>query len=139
MPERGEVWQVDLGVTQKVRPALVIRIPYAETGRALFGVTPHTTAPRGSQFEISASTPFLGEGAFLVQGILSLPPKDFLRRLGVLTPAQPRPIEAAPSASARPSGPLQSIKPRRLARRGRKDHPKAARHDICVHQRGPAR
>ena len=27
MPERGEVWQVDFGIAQKVRPALVISIP----------------------------------------------------------------------------------------------------------------
>ena len=88
MPERGEVWQVDFGVTQKVRPALVISIPYADADRALIGVIPHTTATRGSQFEISVPTRFLSEGAFLVQGIQALPSKYFLRRLGVLTPEQ---------------------------------------------------
>ena len=56
MPERGEVWQVDFGMTQKVRPALVISIPYADTDRALIGVIPHTTAKRGSQFEVSVPT-----------------------------------------------------------------------------------
>ena len=84
MPERGEVWQVDFGVTQKVRPALVIGIPYAEADRALIGVIPHTTATRGSQFEVVLPLRFLSEGAFLVQGIQALPPKYFLRRLGVL-------------------------------------------------------
>ena len=49
VPERGEVWQVDFGITQKV-PALVISVPYAGTDRALIGVIPHTTAMRGSQF-----------------------------------------------------------------------------------------
>jgi mRNA-degrading endonuclease toxin of MazEF toxin-antitoxin module len=29
VPERGEVWQVDFGITQKVRPTLVISIPYS--------------------------------------------------------------------------------------------------------------
>src|SRR5438094_8484009 len=67
VPERGEVWQVDFGITQKVRPALVISIPYADADRALIGVIPHTTATRGSQFEVSVPTPFLAEGAFLVQ------------------------------------------------------------------------
>jgi mRNA-degrading endonuclease toxin of MazEF toxin-antitoxin module len=52
VPERGEVWQVDFGVTQKVRPALVISVPYGDTDRALIGVIPHTTAVRGSQFEV---------------------------------------------------------------------------------------
>jgi len=84
VPKRGEVWQVDFGVTQKVRPALVISIPYADADRALIGVIPHTTAIRGSQFEVSVPTQFLAEGAFLVQGIQALPPKYFLRCLGVL-------------------------------------------------------
>ena len=88
MPERGEVWQVDFGVTQKVRPALIIGIAYGEADRALIGVIPHTTAIRGSQFEVTLTTRFLDAGAFLVQGIQALPPKYFLRRLGVLTAEQ---------------------------------------------------
>jgi mRNA interferase MazF len=93
VPERGEVWQVDFGITQKVRPALVISIRYGDADRALIGVIPHTTATRGSQFEVSVPTRFLEEGAFLVQGIQALPPKYFLRRLGVLTPDQLRTVE----------------------------------------------
>jgi mRNA interferase MazF len=93
VPERGEVWQVDFGITQKVRPALVISIPYGDTDRALIGVIPHTTATRGSPFEIPVPTRFLEAGAFLVQGIQALPPKYFLRRLGVLTPDQLRQVE----------------------------------------------
>ena len=93
VPERGEVWQVDFGITQKVRPALVISIPYEDADRALIGVIPHTTATRGSQFEVSVPTRFLEEGAFLVQGIQALPPKYFLRRLGILTPDQLRQVE----------------------------------------------
>ena len=95
MPERGEVWQVDFGVTAKVRPALVISVPYDDADRALVGVIPHTTAPRGSQFEVVVGARFLGEGAFLVQGIQAFPPKYFLRRLGVLTPPQLQDVELA--------------------------------------------
>ncbi len=95
MPERGEVWQVDFGITQKVRPALVISIPYGDSDRALIGVIPHTTATRGSQFEVAVPVHFLNDGAFLVQGILGVPPKYFLRRLGVLTPEQLRRVEEA--------------------------------------------
>lgn len=95
MPERGEVWQVDFGITQKVRPALVVSIPYADEDRALIGVIPHFTATRGSRFEVAVPTRFLAEGAFLVQGIQALPPKYFLRRLGVLTPEQMRRVEQA--------------------------------------------
>ena len=95
MPERGEVWQVDFGVTQKVRPALVISVPFTDTDRALIGVIPHTTARRGSQFEVVVPTKFLEDGAFLVQGIQALPAKFFLRRLGTLNPEQLRNVERA--------------------------------------------
>ena len=93
MPERGEVWQVDFGITQKVRPALVISVPIADADRALIGIIPHTTAVRDSQHEIRVPARFLSEGAFLVQGIQALPPKYFLRRLGSLTPDQLRQVE----------------------------------------------
>jgi mRNA interferase MazF len=93
VPERGEVWQVDFGITQKVRPALVISIPYATEDRALIGIIPHTTATRGSQFEVMIRIPFLSEGAFLVQGVQALPPRYFLRKLGELNPAQLRQVE----------------------------------------------
>ena len=93
MPERGEVWQVDFGITQKVRPALVVSVPYADADRALIGVIPHTTATRGSQFEVVVATRFLSEGAFLLQGVQALPPKYFLRRLGTLTPEQLQIVE----------------------------------------------
>ena len=59
VPERGEVWTVDFGIPQKVRPALVISIPYADQDRALIGVIPHFTSIRGSQFEVSVPTRFL--------------------------------------------------------------------------------
>jgi mRNA interferase MazF len=87
-PERGEVWQVDFGITQKVRPALVISVPYENNDRALIGVIPHTRATRGSQWEVTVPVRYLSEGAFMVQGIQALSPKYFLRRLGVLTPGQ---------------------------------------------------
>ena len=93
MPKRGEVWQVDFGITAKVRPALVISVPYADDDRALIGVMPHTTATRGSQFEVVVPVRFLEEGAFLIQGLQALPPRFFLRRLGVLAPEQLQSVE----------------------------------------------
>ena len=95
VPERGEVWQVDFGITQKVRPALVISIPFSDSDRALSGVIPHTSAIRGSQFEVPAMTGFLTGGAFLVQGIQALPPRYLLRRLGELPRDQFSRVEAA--------------------------------------------
>ena len=49
-PRRGEVWLVDLGLVAKVRPALALSIPAADTDRALVTLVPHTTALRGSRF-----------------------------------------------------------------------------------------
>jgi mRNA interferase MazF len=95
VPERGEVWQVDFGLTAKVRPALVVSRPYGDADRALLGVIPHTTAPRGSQFEVAVPTRFLSEGVFLVQGLQAVPPKYFLRRLGVLSAEDIQKVEAA--------------------------------------------
>jgi hypothetical protein len=34
MPHRGEVWLVDLGMAEKVRPALVFNVPFQDTDRA---------------------------------------------------------------------------------------------------------
>ena len=93
MPKRGEVWQVDFGITAKVRPALVISVPFEDDDRALIGVIPHTTSTRDSQFEVVIPTRFLEEGAFLVQGLQALPPKFFLRRLGSLTLAEIQAVE----------------------------------------------
>ena len=84
---------MDFGITQKVRPALVISVPYVDEDRALIGVIPHFTSLRGSRFEVAVPTHFLREGAFLVQGIQALPPRYFLRRLGTLTPEQVQRVE----------------------------------------------
>ena len=34
MPSRGEVWLVDLGMIQKVRPALILNRPFKDTDSA---------------------------------------------------------------------------------------------------------
>jgi hypothetical protein len=39
-PQRGEVWLVDLGMTAKVRPALVISVPAEDIDRALATLVP---------------------------------------------------------------------------------------------------
>ena len=63
-PRRGEVWLVDLGMAAKVRPALVISVPAEDIDRALVTLVPHTTSPRRSGFEATASAPFLRAGVF---------------------------------------------------------------------------
>jgi mRNA interferase MazF len=51
-PERGEVWLADLGLAAKVRPVLVVSVPFDDRNYALIQVIPHTTQPRGAQFEV---------------------------------------------------------------------------------------
>lgn len=93
LPKRGEVWQVDFGIAQKVRPALIISVPYGDADRALIGVIPHTTATRGSQYEVVVPLSGLKDGAFLVQGPQALPPRFFLRRMAMLTQSQMAAVE----------------------------------------------
>ena len=86
-PKRGEVWLVDLGMSAKVRPCLVLSVPIEEMDRALVTLVPHTTAVRASRFECALRVPFLREGAFDAQGIVTVPTVKLLRRLGQLQPA----------------------------------------------------
>ena len=87
-PVRGDVWLFDLGMAEKVRPALVISVPFGDADRALVTVVPHTTSLRGSQFEIPVSVSFLKAGAFVVQGLSTYPHVRAIRKLGVLKPDQ---------------------------------------------------
>src|SRR4051794_31223234 len=83
-PARGEVWLFDLGMMEKVRPALVVSIPYGDADRAMLTIVPHTTSLRASQYEIAVAVPFLKPGAFLVQAIATYPNVRAIRKLGVL-------------------------------------------------------
>ena len=87
-PKRGEVWLFDLGMAEKVRPALVISVPYGDADRALVTIIPHTTSLRGSPFEVPVNTPILRPGAFVVQGVATYPTVRAIRKLGRLTPDQ---------------------------------------------------
>src|SRR6266852_1089126 len=85
---RSEVWQVDLGMVAKTRPALIVSIPFHDNERAVYAVVPHTTAVRGGRFEVQINVRWLQSGAFDVQGMRNVPVSVLLRRLGALEPAQ---------------------------------------------------
>ena len=85
-PTRGESWLIEFGLAGKVRPALVVSVAFGDRDRALITVIPHTTALRGSPFEIGVPVPFLKPGAFLVQGVATFPIARALHRLGTLHP-----------------------------------------------------
>jgi mRNA interferase MazF len=94
-PSRGEIWLVDMGMVEKVRPALVLSGPPDALDRDVITVIPHTTALRGSRLEVPVSAPFLKTGAFLAQSPATLPRQRALKYLGRLRPEDVYRIEGA--------------------------------------------
>jgi len=78
----------DLGIAAKVRPALVVSVPYGDQDRALITIVPHTTSLRGSRHEIQIDVTFLRQGAFLVQNVATYPNVRAIRKLGALNSRQ---------------------------------------------------
>lgn len=88
LPARGEVRLCDLGMIAKVRPVLVLNVPFGDEDYALPHVAPHTTAFRGSHFEVAMAAPWLKRGVFNIQGSLPIPRSNFPRHLGTLNEDQ---------------------------------------------------
>jgi mRNA interferase MazF len=82
-------------MVEKVRPVLILSIPFADADRALVTVVFHTTAVRNSQFEVQIEVAFLKEGAFVAQSIATYPTVRAIRKLGALTATQLAEVEAA--------------------------------------------
>ena len=81
----GEVWMVDFGLAAKVRPALLLTGAPAEDELDVATTLLHTTALRGSRWELSIPKPFLKPGAFHLQQIQTVSTIKLERRLGALT------------------------------------------------------
>ena len=47
--QRGELWRVDLGYLGKVRPVLVVSVPFLDHERTLCLVVPHPTSVIGTR------------------------------------------------------------------------------------------
>ena len=84
-PVPGEIWRVDLGLTAKVRPCLVMSDYPAEDELALMLVIPHTTAIRGNRWEFPCRKSFLKPGVFHLQQIQPVSLNRLETKLGVLT------------------------------------------------------
>jgi mRNA interferase MazF len=93
--QRGELWLVDLGYLGKVRPVLVVSVPFLEHERALCIVVPHTTSAINTRFEITVAHPALMAGAFDVQQTAAVQAVKFVRRLGALSAEQMANMEQA--------------------------------------------
>jgi mRNA interferase MazF len=94
-PVRGEVWLTDLGFAARVRPCLVLSVSPTSTERSLAPLVPHTTSTRTSRFEVKVVAPFLREGAFDSQSLVTVPMPRLIRRFGALSPPQLRQVEAS--------------------------------------------
>ena len=94
-PQRGQVWLVDLGLSAKIRPCVVLSTAFSDTDRALVTLVPHTTSVRNTTFEAVVSARFLKTGAFDAQGLVTVPPARAVRLLGVLTAEQMAVVETA--------------------------------------------
>ena len=84
-PARGEVWRVDLGLTAKVRPCLVMSDYPVEDELALMLVIPHTSAVRRNRWEFACAKPFLKAGVFHLQQIQSVSTVKLERKFGALS------------------------------------------------------
>jgi mRNA interferase MazF len=94
--DRGSVWIVDLGMTAKVSPCLVLSVPTDPQDRTLVTLAPHTTSVQGTRFEVAASAKFIqGGGVFDAQQVVTMPQVKLIRKLGDLPSSQFALIEEA--------------------------------------------
>jgi mRNA interferase MazF len=96
--QRGELWIADLGYVGKIRPVLVVSVPFLENERALCIVVPHTTSVLGTRFEISINHYALKPGAFDVQQTAAIQSVKLVQRVGSLDGQQLAKIEGALAA-----------------------------------------
>ena len=96
-PLHGEVWLVDMGMTAKTRPALVLIADSLDAPRTLIIHVPITRQNRGSELEVPLGhLPFLEpESVANVQAIGSLPSVRFEKRLGLVPENDLKNVKAA--------------------------------------------
>jgi len=90
---RGEVWQIDFGMAAKVRPALVLGCDIADEHRVLVAVVYHTTALRGSRYEVPLNVPGFEPGGFDAQSLYTVPAVKLIRRRALLSATQIHQVE----------------------------------------------
>lgn len=82
----GEVYRVDLGISGKVRPMVVVSREDLDPPRALTLCAPVTTAYRGSKYEVDIGKPrFLRMNSYVnVQGLQAIQHHELSDRIGML-------------------------------------------------------
>ena len=77
---RGEVWQIDFRLVPNVLPALVVGGGVADEDRVLVAAVHHTTAWRGSRYEVPMNAVGLDEDVFDAQSLYTVPAVKLIRR-----------------------------------------------------------
>lgn len=93
---RGSVWLVDLGMTSKTQPCLILSVPPDPQDRVLVTVVPRTTSIQNTRFEVDVSARFLKSGGvFDAQQVVTVARPRLIRRLGDLDAAGMAAVEDA--------------------------------------------
>jgi mRNA interferase MazF len=98
LAKRGEIWMIDLGLAAKIRPCLILSVPFADNERALVSYVPRTTQQRSGRFEVEHNSPQFKPGAFDTQNIGSVPPARLDRFLATVNDHTLEQVEAALAA-----------------------------------------
>jgi mRNA interferase MazF len=96
-PIPGELYLIDLGMSGKVRPALIVSREDPDSPRAVAICAPLTTQNRGSAYEVAlGKLKFLDKESWInVQGVMSIGHEKLIRRLGRISPRQLDDVKAA--------------------------------------------
>lgn len=96
-PRHGEAWLVDMGMTAKTRPAVVLMADNLDAPRSLIIHIPITRQNRGGELEVSLGhLPFLDpESVTNVQAIGLLPSVRFEKQLGILPEVDLKKVKAS--------------------------------------------
>src|ERR1700733_1142195 len=81
---RGDIWLVDLGLAQKIRPAVILSVAYLDHERALITYVPRTTSLRDTRFEVAHEARGFDRGAFDAPSIGTMPAAKLMRRIAEL-------------------------------------------------------
>jgi mRNA-degrading endonuclease toxin of MazEF toxin-antitoxin module len=82
-------------MVQKIRPVLILSVPYKDEERTLVSYVVRTTSLRGTEYEVPHSALKFHEGAFDVQSIGTVPDVQLIRRMTMCDTATLEKVESA--------------------------------------------
>jgi mRNA interferase MazF len=82
----------------KMRPVLILSIPFQDHERAVYAYVPRTKSIRGTRFEVLHQARGLDDGAFDAQGIANISEVQLVRRAAVVDDLTLSKVEAAVKA-----------------------------------------